>query len=259
MPLKQRVPKLKGFNNPFRVEYQARQPRRARGAAASTRSPRRRCTAAASIHKGALVKVLGRGEITRAGHRQGPRLLEVRRGSHHRRRRYRGGPAPAVRATAVRRPRATSSPTADRHPVRPVADQELRSARQPEEHLQGPGPAEQDPVHAADDRPLPARRAHPGARASTSSAVKQLQDAGRDAGRRARLPQPVLRRRAHPVRRLRARDHAVHHGVDHHADPRRGDPQARAVAGAGRGRPAQDHPVDPLPDHRHRHCCRRPA
>jgi large subunit ribosomal protein L15 len=23
MPLKQRVPKLKGFNNPFRVEYQA--------------------------------------------------------------------------------------------------------------------------------------------------------------------------------------------------------------------------------------------
>ena len=46
---------------------------------------------------------------------------------------------------------------------------------------------------------------------------------------------------------LRARDHAVHHGVDHHADPRRGDPQARGVAAAGRGRPAQDHPVDPLP------------
>ena len=29
--------------------------------------------------------------------------------------------------------------------------------------------------------------------------------------RRARLPAPVLGRRAHPVRRVRARDHAVHH------------------------------------------------
>ena len=38
MPLHMRVPKLKGFNNPFRVEYQARQPRHARGVAASTRS-----------------------------------------------------------------------------------------------------------------------------------------------------------------------------------------------------------------------------
>ena len=83
-------------------------------------------------------------------------------------------------------------------------------------------------------------------------ALTQLQSPGRDE-RRPRLPAAVLRRRAHPVRRLRARDHAVHHRVDHHADPRRGDPQARAVAEAGRGRPAQDHPVDPLRHHRHRH------
>ena len=41
---------------------------------------------------------------------------------------------------------------------------------EPEEHLQGPGPSEQDPVHAAHDRRLPVRRARPGARASTSSA-----------------------------------------------------------------------------------------
>ena len=62
-----------------------------------------------------------------------------------------------------------------------------------------------------------------------------------------------------PVRRLRPRDHAVHHLVDHHADPRRGDPQARGVAEPGRGRPAQDHPVDALPDHRPSRCSRPPA
>ena len=32
MPMKQRVPKLKGFNNPFRVEYHGDQHRHARGA-----------------------------------------------------------------------------------------------------------------------------------------------------------------------------------------------------------------------------------
>ena len=79
--------------------------------------------------------------------------------------------------------------------------------------------------------------------------------AGR-AGRRARVPPGLLRRRDHPVRGVRARDHAVHHGVDHHADPGGGDPQARAVAGAGRGRPAQDHAVDPLPRRRPSRCCR---
>ena len=31
MPLHMRLPKLKGFNNPFRVEYQAHQPRHHRG------------------------------------------------------------------------------------------------------------------------------------------------------------------------------------------------------------------------------------
>ncbi len=81
------------------------------------------------------------------------------------------------------------------------------------------------------------------------TAVKTLQRAG-EGRRRARLPQPVLRRGAHAVRRLRARDHAVHHRVDHHADPRCGDPEARGVAEPGRGRPAQDHAVDALPRHR---------
>jgi large subunit ribosomal protein L15 len=64
MPLKQRVPKLKGFNNPFRVEYQAvnldtisELP----DAAVTPEVLRDRGV----LHKGSFVKVLARGEITR--------------------------------------------------------------------------------------------------------------------------------------------------------------------------------------------------
>ena len=65
LPLHMRVPKLRGFNNPFRVEYQAHQPRRrSRRPASTTRS--RVLHGKGLAHKGALVKVLGRGELTRA-------------------------------------------------------------------------------------------------------------------------------------------------------------------------------------------------
>ena len=69
MPLKQRVPKLKGFNNPFRIEYQAINLDILQGVADEFK------VAAISpatlhehglVHKGALVKVLGRGELSRA-------------------------------------------------------------------------------------------------------------------------------------------------------------------------------------------------
>ena len=65
MPLKQRVPKMKGFNNPFRVEYQAinLDTIAALGDAEVTPST---LHAHGLAHKGALVKVLGRGEISRA-------------------------------------------------------------------------------------------------------------------------------------------------------------------------------------------------
>ena len=65
MPLKQRVPKLRGFTNPFRVEYQAVNLDTLDGSGLDDADP-------ASLHakglvgKGSLVKVLGRGEITRA-------------------------------------------------------------------------------------------------------------------------------------------------------------------------------------------------
>ena len=88
MPLHMRVPKLQGLQQPV--------PGRVPGASTST------CSTATGLdevtpetlhaqgltHKGALVKVLGRGEITRAVTVKAHALLEVGRGGHHRRRRY---------------------------------------------------------------------------------------------------------------------------------------------------------------------------
>jgi large subunit ribosomal protein L15 len=69
MPLKQRVPKLKGFNNPFRIEYQAVNLDTLEAVATEYEltevTPATLHTHGLS-HKGALIKVLGRGEITRS-------------------------------------------------------------------------------------------------------------------------------------------------------------------------------------------------
>lgn len=63
MPLKQRVPKLKGFNNPFRVEYQAINLDALEALGESSVTPEV-LHAHGVTHKGALVKVLARGELT---------------------------------------------------------------------------------------------------------------------------------------------------------------------------------------------------
>jgi large subunit ribosomal protein L15 len=65
MPLKQRVPKLKGFNNPFRVEYQAINLDVIDALELDEVTPAVLLERGVA-HKGALVKVLGRGELTRA-------------------------------------------------------------------------------------------------------------------------------------------------------------------------------------------------
>lgn len=65
MPLHIRVPKLKGFTNPFRVEYQAIN-LDALDATGDDEITPDSLRARGLAHKGALVKVLGRGEITRA-------------------------------------------------------------------------------------------------------------------------------------------------------------------------------------------------
>jgi large subunit ribosomal protein L15 len=65
MPLHMRIPKQKGFNNPFRVEYQ--------GINLDTLQTLEETDIDPGVlhghgltHKGALVKVLGRGELSRA-------------------------------------------------------------------------------------------------------------------------------------------------------------------------------------------------
>lgn len=65
MPLIQRVPKLRGFNNPFRVEYQTLNLDTIAHSGLAVVSPES-LYANGLISKGALVKVLGRGELDSA-------------------------------------------------------------------------------------------------------------------------------------------------------------------------------------------------
>ena len=65
MPLKQRVPKLKGFNNPFRVEYSPVNLDQLGGTGETTVDPDV-LVAKGLVRKGTFVKVLARGEITTA-------------------------------------------------------------------------------------------------------------------------------------------------------------------------------------------------
>ena len=64
MPLHMRLPKLKGFNNPFRVEYQAINLDTIEESGLDEVSPTT-LQGKGLAHKGALVKVLGRGELSR--------------------------------------------------------------------------------------------------------------------------------------------------------------------------------------------------
>ncbi|HSH23353.1 MAG TPA: uL15m family ribosomal protein, partial [Acidimicrobiales bacterium] len=65
LPLPQRVPKLKGFKNPFRVEY-AVVNLDALDAFDGDEVTPDTLRARGLVHKHGLVKVLGRGELTRA-------------------------------------------------------------------------------------------------------------------------------------------------------------------------------------------------
>ena len=65
LPLAMRVPKLRGFNNPFRVEYQALNLDVIDATGLDAVDPEI-LHSKGLTHKGALVKVLGRGQITRA-------------------------------------------------------------------------------------------------------------------------------------------------------------------------------------------------
>jgi large subunit ribosomal protein L15 len=64
MPLSRRVPKLKGFRNPFRVEYAVVNLDTLEAFEGDVVSPET-LRANGLVHKHGLVKVLGRGELTR--------------------------------------------------------------------------------------------------------------------------------------------------------------------------------------------------
>jgi len=64
LPLSMRVPKLRGFNNPFRVEYQAINLDTIAASGLDEITPDT-LRSKGLVSKGALVKVLGRGEIDR--------------------------------------------------------------------------------------------------------------------------------------------------------------------------------------------------
>jgi large subunit ribosomal protein L15 len=63
MPLKQRVPKLKGFNNPFRIEYSPVNLDQVDSLGESAVGPEV-LVARGLVRKGTFVKVLARGEMT---------------------------------------------------------------------------------------------------------------------------------------------------------------------------------------------------
>ncbi len=65
MPLYMRVPKKRGFNNPFRVEYQPINLDTLVESGLTEISPEA-LHAKGLVRKGALVKILGRGEVTAA-------------------------------------------------------------------------------------------------------------------------------------------------------------------------------------------------
>ena len=64
LPLKQRVPKLKGFTNPFRVEYAVVNLGALEAVEGDEISPET-LRARGLVHKTGLVKVLGHGQLTR--------------------------------------------------------------------------------------------------------------------------------------------------------------------------------------------------
>ena len=114
-PLHRRTPKAKGFNNPFRVEYHVvnldtlealrrRQPR-------STPTTLR---ARGLVAKRGLVKVLGRGELTKALTVKAHAFSASARAGDRGRRWHASRSSPRRGATGARRPRATPSPTAGR-------------------------------------------------------------------------------------------------------------------------------------------------
>ena len=253
-----RTPKAKGFKNPFRVEYAVVNLDTLEAFDAGTEvdpgdAPVARSRRQARPREGARPRASSRRRSPCAPTRS-PRPRSGR------------SKAPVAASSACRCRGRPASPRRGERPHQPVssATPAARGGRAPPcspacGTCSGcPTCGTRSSSRSDHRRDLPGRRPPPGA-------VRRLQrdqgpaGAGRDTRRRRRLPRPVLRRRDHQRRDLLPRDHAVHHGVDHHAAARRRDPEARAVAARGPGRAEEDHAVDPLPHGRRSRSCSRPA
>ena len=300
MPLQRRVPKLRGFNNPFRVEYQAinldvleesgldevdpghagragpgaqgragqgarpgrADPRRAgrrptgspapprppspSGAAAwrscrcpsATAGPRPRATNTqqVAVRGVALGAAVGWRPAVCGSER--PPALGTRGRGWVRRPDIGGarwsGPMPRVgsrsggvgwQTVLVRRPLGHPPPSRRSRPLgalEVVATQASSAKSLPPgehgQHVPGPRPASEDPLHAGHRAAVPAGIVHP--RPGHRPQRRPAAQGERRTGRHPRPAPAVLRRGAHPVRHLRPRHHALHHLVDHPADPR---------------------------------------
>ena len=259
MPLHMRLPKLKGFKNRFRTEYQVVNLDRLGRAVPARAAPIGvdELVAAGLVRKGQP----GQGARRRrpvggaAGHRA--HVLRLRRA--------RRSPRPAGRspscseALAVAAARAAATRQAGDRPRQAVGHTVMQrpSARPRRPARRAPGPDPGQPggrVLTAFDRAfktpdlrkkllftLASSRSTGSARscrrpASTTSRIQRRARARRGRQRRLRPGQPVQRRRAAPAGGLRARDHAVHHGSHHHAAADRGDPAPGAAQEGGRVR-----------------------
>ena len=281
MPLHMRLPKLKGFNNRFRVEYQVvnvdRSPRCSRDGGAvgrrTTWSRRRGPHAAAG--QGARQRRPRRRELDVTAHAFSASAAgEDRRGRRqHHRSLVPAGPAgsrPALLGSAARVPRPRSSATGG------AADRSLTASLATDaggcpcsalsRRRSGRRTSAEDALHAGDHRGLPARVAScpsPGvvvpARSTAASTRRRPA-----ASATLLADQPVLRRRAAPAVGLRAGHHALHHGEHHRPAAVVVIPRFEQLKKEGPVGSEQADPVHPLPDDRagdpavHRHHRPRP-
>ena len=109
----------------------------------------------------------------------------------------------------------------------------LSNAELARQRLARPGATAARSLHGLRARRLPARLVDAGTGRRLGCDPELLQ---RERRLDPRPPEPVLGRRAVALLALRARDHAVRHGVDHRPAPDRRDPAARRAPEGGRGR-----------------------
>ena len=267
MPLHMRLPKLKGFKNPNKVEFQV-----VNLAKLARAVPRRR--------RGRRRRARGRGRGPQGPAGQGARHRRDHVGPGHRARVLRDRQGARSPRPAARPPSSLTAPTRSRG----VPGVVTTSPGRPSRRLLGSG-SRSGPAPAR-WRPRPRHRRGPFVSTGAPSGVHQeglvlsaFASAFRTPDLRKKLlftlgiialfrlgsvvptpgvdytaiqtlhrrrpgqlalrpDQPVQRRGAAAAVGLRARDHAVHHGEHHHPAAHRGDP-APGVAASRRARPAR--------------------